>query len=145
MDSSLQISAGQAPERMSATEAAAPGAKTMPLEVAADPEKLAAHQAEQQATKDAGKPEPEQTRQAQDSGMEARHMEQGEELSGEIVEAVEVDGKDYYTVVIDNEKTGEPERVLVPAGDTEHEPGDEITARHTPQGVEIEEAYGYGR
>ena len=145
MDSSLQISAGQAPERMNATEAAAPGAQTMPLEVAADPEKLAAHQAEQQATKDAGKPEPEQTRQAQDSGMEARHMEQGEELSGEIVEAVEVDGKDYYTVVIDNEKTGEPERVLVPAGDTEHEPGDEITARHTPQGVEIEEAYGYGR
>ena len=56
-----------------------------------------------------------------------------------------MDGKDYYTVVIDNEKTGEPERVLVPAGDTEHEPGDEITARHTPQGVEIEEAYGYGR
>ena len=145
MDSSLQISAGQAPERMSATEAAAPGAKTMPLEVAADPEKLAAHQAEQQATKDAGKSEPEQARQAQDSGMEARHMEQGEELSGEIVEAVEVDGKDYYAVVVENEKTGEPERVLVPAGDTAHEPGDEITARRTPQGVEIEEAYGYGR
>ena len=68
-----------------------------------------------------------------------------EELSGEIVEAVEVDGQDYYTVVVENEKTGEPERVLVPVGDTEHEPGDEITARHTPQGVEIEEAYGYGR
>ena len=89
--------------------------------------------------------ETEAQRVAQDSGMEARHIENGEEISGEIAEIAHIEGQAFYAVDTENEATGKPERVLVPVGDTEHEPGDEIQATKTPQGVQIEQEYGYGR
>lgn len=120
-----------------ASRAAAP--QPMTLEIAADPEKIAAYHAEQAAAQAAA-------RTAQDSGTEAppRPLEVGEEVSGEIVEAIEQDGQGFYILTIENAQ-GEAERVLIPADELEHEAGDEITARRTPQGVEIEEARDYGR
>jgi hypothetical protein len=120
-----------------ASRAAAP--QPMTLEIAADPEKIAAYHAEQDAAQAAA-------RTAQDSGTEVppRPLEVGEEVSGEIVEAIEQDGQDFYILTIENAQ-GEAERVLIPADELEHEAGDEITARRTPQGVEIEEARDYGR
>jgi len=120
-----------------ASRATAP--QPMTLEIAADPEKIAAYHAEQDAAQATA-------RTAQDSGTEAppRPLEVGEEVSGEIVAAIEQDGQDFYILTIENDQ-GEAERVLVPAAELEHEAGDEITARRTPQGIEIEEVRDYGR
>lgn len=84
-------------------------------------------------------------RYAQDSGMEARHIEQGEEIQGEIADKAEIDGQTYYAIDSENEQTGEAERVLVPAGKTSYDQGDEISAVHNGQDIEIEEARSYGR
>ena len=120
-------------------EQPAPSAPGAEASRAADPEKIAAYHAEQDAAQATA-------RTAQDSGTEAppRPLEVGEEVSGEIVEAIEQDGQDFYILTIENAQ-GEAERVLIPADELEHEAGDEITARRTPQGVEIEEARDYGR
>lgn len=134
-----QLREQPAPSAPGAEASRAAEPQPMTLEIAADPEKITAYHAEQDAAQAAA-------RTAQDSGTEAppRPLEVGEEVSGEIVEAIEQDGQDFYILTIENDQ-GEAERVLIPADELEHEAGDEITARRTPQGIEIEEARDYGR
>jgi len=61
-------------------------------------------------------------------------------VEGEVVEVAKIDGQNYYVVEQDGE------RVAVPAGaKPEHGKGDEISASHGKEGIEVEEAYGYGR
>jgi len=72
--------------------------------------------------------------------LEAKPLKEGQEVEGEVVEVAKIDGQNYYVVEQDGE------RVAVPAGaKPEHGKGDEISASHGKEGIEVEEAYGYGR
>lgn len=72
--------------------------------------------------------------------LDAKPMKEGQEVEGTIVEATNVDGRNYYVVEQDGE------RFAVQAGEKpEHEKGDEITASRTRDGFETAEDYGYGR
>ncbi|ARV21014.1 hypothetical protein AEP_04100 (plasmid) [Curvibacter sp. AEP1-3] len=72
--------------------------------------------------------------------LNAKPLEQGQEIEGEVIEVAKAGGQNYYVIEQDGE------RLAVPAGDKpEHEKGDEITATRTPEGFETGEAYGYGR
>lgn len=72
--------------------------------------------------------------------LDAKTLEQGQEIEGEVVEIVKSGDENYYVL------EHEGERLAVPAGDEpEHEVGDEIIATRTREGFEIEDAYGYNR
>ena len=72
--------------------------------------------------------------------LNAKTLEQGQEIEGEVIEVAKAGGQNYYVIEQDGE------RLAVPAGEKpEHEKGDEITATRTPEGFETGEAYGYGR
>lgn len=72
--------------------------------------------------------------------LEAKALEQGQEMKGEIVEIAKVGDENYYLLEQDGE------RVVVPAGEEPaHEVGDEIIATRTKEGFETEDTYGYGR
>lgn len=70
-----------------------------------------------------------------------RHIQEGEEISGQIMDTVERDGLSYYS--LNGDEVGK--HVLVPKNDTEYENGDDITAAYTDQGIEISDDYDYGR
>lgn len=101
------------------------------------------HQAEQVARQDPatpgveGKFDPYEKAAAE---LDAKPLKEGQEVEGEVVEVAKIDGQNYYVVEQDGD------RVAVPAGDKpEHGKGDEISASHGKNGIEVEEAYGYGR
>lgn len=72
--------------------------------------------------------------------LEAKPLQVGQEVEGEVIDVAKVDGKNYYVIEQDGD------RLAVPAGDKpQHEKGDEITAERTKEGFETGEAYGYGR
>lgn len=72
--------------------------------------------------------------------LNAKTLEHGQEIEGEVIEVAKAGGQNYYVIEQDGE------RLAVPAGEKpEHEKGDEITATRTPEGFETGEAYGYGR
>jgi hypothetical protein len=67
-------------------------------------------------------------------------MQEGQEIEGEVLDVVNVDGNNYYVIEQDGE------RLAVPAGDKpEHEKGDDITVSRTKEGFETGEACDYGR
>jgi Sec-independent protein translocase protein TatA len=73
--------------------------------------------------------------------LDAKPLQEGQEIEGEVVEVAKVDGKNYYVIEQDGE------RVAVPAGDKPaFDKGDEITAERTKGGFETTGAdYDYGR
>ena len=72
--------------------------------------------------------------------LNAKPMEQGQEVEGEVIDVSMVDGENYYLIEQDGE------RFAVPAGEKpEHEKGDEISIERTKQGFETSASYGYGR
>lgn len=81
-------------------------------------------------------------------GEPYRVMQQGEEIEGELIEAIEIDGQDYFTVQVEDEHTGQPHRVLVPNNHHQaahqahqvHEPGDRVHVARTQHGHQIEPA-----
>ena len=81
-------------------------------------------------------------------GEPYRVMQQGEEIEGELIEAIEIDGQDYFTVQVEDEHTGQPHRVLVPNHHHQaahqahqvHEPGDRVHVARTQHGHQIEPA-----
>ena len=103
-------------------------------------ERKAEHEARQDPAKpgiEKGDPDP-YAHAAQE--LNAKPLEQGQEIEGEVIEVAKAGGQNYYVIEQDGE------RLAVPAGEKpEHEKGDEITATRTPEGFETGEAYGYGR
>ena len=103
-------------------------------------ERKAEHEARQDPAKpgiEKGDPDP-YAQAAQE--LNAKPLEQGQEIEGEVIEVAKAGGQNYYVIEQDGE------RLAVPAGEKpEHEKGDEITATRTPEGFETGEAYGYGR
>jgi hypothetical protein len=81
-------------------------------------------------------------------GEPYRVMQQGEEIEGELIEAIEIDGQDYFTVQVEDEHTGQPHRVLVPNHHHQaahqahqvHEQGDRVHVARTQHGHQIEPA-----
>lgn len=72
--------------------------------------------------------------------LDAKTLPEGQEIEGEVLDVVNVDGNNYYVVEQDGE------RLAVPAGDKpEHEKGDDITVSRTKEGFETGEACNYGR
>lgn len=72
--------------------------------------------------------------------LDATPLQEGQEAEGEVIDVAQVDGQNYYVI----EQEGE--RVAVPAGEKpEYRRGDDITASRSPEGIEVAEAYGYGR
>lgn len=72
--------------------------------------------------------------------LNAKPMEQGQEVEGEVIGVAMVNGENYYLVEQDGE------RLAVPAGDKpEHEMGDEIAVERTKEGFETSASHGYGR
>jgi hypothetical protein len=69
--------------------------------------------------------------------LEAKPLQVGQEVEGEVIDVAKVDGENYYAIEQDGD------RLAVPAGDKpQHEKGDEITAERTKAGFETGEAYG---
>lgn len=72
--------------------------------------------------------------------LDAKTLDQGQEVEGEVVAVAMVDGKNYYVIEQDGE------RLAVPAGDDpEFDKGDDITVTRTKEGYETGVDYGYGR
>lgn len=72
--------------------------------------------------------------------LDATPLQEGQEVEGEVIDVAQVNGQNYYLIEQDGE------RLAVPAGDKpEYRRGDEITASRSPEGIEVGEAYGYGR
>lgn len=113
------------------------------VEAAEAREDQAEHRAGIEARQDPATPgvEGERNPYAQDAAkLEAQPVKAGQEVEGEVLDVAKVDGRNYYLVEQDGE------RYAVPAGkEPAHEAGDEITASHGKDGIEVGEAYGYGR
>lgn len=113
------------------------------VEAADAREDQAEHRAGIEARQDPTTPgvEGERNPYAQDAAkLEAQPVKEGQEVEGEVLEVAKVADRNYYLVEQDGE------RYAVPAGkEPAYEAGDEITASHGKEGVEVEEAYGYGR
>jgi len=72
--------------------------------------------------------------------LDAKTLECGQEVEGEVIGLATVDGGSYYLVDQDGV------RFAIPAGENpEHEKGDEITIERTKEGFETSASYGYGR
>lgn len=114
------------------------------MEAYAAEEKIAGHEQQHKAAQDPATPgiESDQLDPYAQAAKElnAKPMEQGQEVEGEVIDLAMVNGENYYVIDQDGE------RLAVPAGEKpEHDKGDEIAVERTKDGFETSAAYGYGR